>query len=196
MGNADHVREAEHFLQAFSSGLTVFDPIMADHGRFYSNFDDSYQELLMRLIPFSSVVTPNYTESCLLTGEAYEENCSWEKFLRIVEKLRASGAVRGVITSISTEKDSCAVGIFDENREEWIPYRPSGRPYPGTGDLFSAVLLGGLMKGWTLREAVERAHGFVALCIEKSDEAGYDTREGVLLEPLLAELVKTTSKKF
>ena len=53
----------------------LFDPIMADHGKFYSNFDESYNELLKGLIPRCTLMTPNYTESCLLTGEAYEESC-------------------------------------------------------------------------------------------------------------------------
>ena len=67
------------------------------------------------------------------------------------------------------------------------------RAYPGTGDLFSAVLLGALLKGLPLRKAAEAAHRFVAHCIQKSDAAGYDTREGVLLEPELLELVKFVS---
>ncbi|MFQ9151839.1 MAG: hypothetical protein ACLR6B_10415 [Blautia sp.] len=54
--------------------------------------------------------------------------------------------------------------------------------------------LGALLKGLSLLEkAAEAAHRFVAHCIQKSDAAGYDTREGVLLEPELLELVKIVS---
>ena len=53
--------------------------------------------------------------------------------------------------------------------------------------------MGALLKGLSLRKAAEAAHRFVAHCIQKSDAAGYDTREGVLLEPELLELVKIVS---
>ncbi|MFQ9151838.1 MAG: polysaccharide biosynthesis C-terminal domain-containing protein [Blautia sp.] len=86
LGNEKNVREAYAFLEDFSGGPVLFDPIMADHGKFYSNFDESYNELLKGLIPRCTLMTPNYTESCLLTGEAYEESCSKEKFLTYYSK--------------------------------------------------------------------------------------------------------------
>lgn len=190
MGNEENVREAKAFLESFSTGLVLFDPIMADHGRFYTGFDEKYKELLTELIPLCSLTTPNYTESCLLTGEPYEEICSEQKFRRMAAGLRAFGGGQAVITSIPIGPDASAVGLVEKDKEEWLPYQPAGRAYPGTGDLFSAVLLGSLLKGKSLPKAAEAAHRFVAHCIKKSDEAGYDTREGVLLEPELKELAK------
>ena len=193
LGNKKNVREAYTFLEDFSGGPVLFDPIMADHGKFYSNFDESYNELLKGLIPRCTLMTPNYTESCLLTGEAYEESCGKEKFLRITEKLKNLNCKNAVLTSIPLEDRLSAVGILDGDEADWFTYEPTGRAYPGTGDLFSAVLLGALLKGLPLRKAAEAAHRFVAHCIQKSDAAGYDTREGVLLEPELLELVKFVS---
>ena len=193
LGNEKNVREAYTFLEDFSGGPALFDPIMADHGKFYSNFDESYNELLKGLIPRCTLMTPNYTESCLLTGEAYEESCGKEKFLRITEKLKNLNCKNAVLTSIPLEDGLSAVGILDGDEADWFTYEPTGRAYPGTGDLFSAVLLGALLKGLSLRKAAEAAHRFVAHCIQKSDAAGYDTREGVLLEPERLQLVKIVS---
>lgn len=103
LGNKKNVREAYTFLEDFSGGPVLFDPIMADHGKFYSNFDESYNELLKGLIPRCTLMTPNYTESCLLTGEAYEESCGKEKFLRITEKLKNLNCKNAVLTSIPLE---------------------------------------------------------------------------------------------
>ena len=166
---------------------------MADHGKFYSNFDESYNALLKGLIPRCTLMTPNYTESCLLTGEPYEEVCTEDKLQKIAAKLKKLGCKNAVITSIPLEGSLSAVGILTEDRTEWFTYEPTGRAYPGTGDLFSAVLLGALLKDLPLEKAAGAAHRFVAHCIQKSDEAGYDTREGVLLEPELLELVKIVS---
>ena len=193
LGNEKNVREAYAFLDDFSSGPILFDPIMADHGKFYSNFDESYNALLKGLIPRCTLMTPNYTESCLLTGEPYEEICTEDKLHKIALKLKKLGCKNAVITSIPLEGRLSAVGILTEDRTEWFTYEPTGRAYPGTGDLFSAVLLGALLKDLPLEKAAGAAHRFVAHCIQKSDEAGYDTREGVLLEPELLELVKIVS---
>ena len=111
-------REAYTFLEDFSGGPVLFDPIMADHGKFYSNFDESYNELLKGLIPRCTLMTPNYTESCLLTGEAYEESCGKEKFLRITEKLKNLNCKNAVLTSIPLEDGLSAVGILDGDEAE------------------------------------------------------------------------------
>ena len=193
LGNEKNAREACAFLEDFSGGPVLFDPIMADHGKFYSNFDENYNKLLKEMIPRCTLMTPNYTESCLLTGEPYEEACSEEKFRQIAEKLRSLGCKSAVITSIPLSETHSAVGVMEADRTGWFTYEPTGRAYPGTGDLFSAVLLGALLKDLPLQKAAEAAHCFVAHCIQKSDAAGYDTREGVLLEPELLELAKIVS---
>ena len=110
LGNEKNVQETYTFLDDFSTGPVLFDPIMADHGRFYSNFDETYKELLKGLIPRCTLMTPNYTEGCLLTGETYEETCSERKFQCIAEKLKALGCMGAVLTSIPLEAGLSAVG--------------------------------------------------------------------------------------
>ena len=175
-------------MRAIPSKMVLLDPVMGDHGTYYSNFDETYQQELKRLIPFSTLVTPNYTEACFLAGETYEPVFGTEKWLRIVEKLKDLGVKQAVVTSVPMGGELYALGILDGEFQGLVPYQSAGRAYPGTGDLFAAVLLGGLLKGKSLKDAAEGAHKFVGICIRKSDEAGYDTREGVLLEPSLPEL--------
>ena len=50
------------------------DPAMADHGRLYRGFDSSYVALMRDcLVRKATVIKPNITEACLLTGSDYEE---------------------------------------------------------------------------------------------------------------------------
>ncbi len=185
LGNRENIQGAKAFLENFKTELVLFDPIMADHGTYYSNFNLDYQKELLELIPFASLMTPNYTEACFLTGLPYEECFAEETFHELAGRLRRIGARQCVITSIPLGNQSYAIGLLDGETETLFSYKLAGRAYPGTGDLFSAVLLGDLLNGADLLTAAKKAHLFVKSCIEKSDAWGYDTKEGVLLEPEL-----------
>ena len=63
-----------------------------------------------------------------------------------------------------------------------------GAYYPGTGDLFAAVLLGGLMQGADMAEAAQRAADFVCACIRETARMGTDPKWGVALETQLWRL--------
>ena len=67
----------------------------------------------------------------------------------------------------------------------WIPAF-----YPGTGDIFSSVLLGALLQGDSLPLSVERAVRLISRGIHISMEAQTVPTEGILLErvlPMLAD---------
>ena len=61
------------------------------------------------------------------------------------------------------------------------------RSFPGTGDLYGAVLIGSLIQGNALSAAADNAAEFVSLAIQNTP-AGQDTRFGVWFEPLLPRL--------
>ena len=66
------------------------------------------------------------------------------------------------------------------------------RSFPGTGDLYGAVLIGSLLQGNALSAAADNAAEFVALSIQ-STPAAQDTRYGVWFEPLLPRLCPASS---
>ena len=70
----------------------------------------------------------------------------------------------------------------------FLPYSPVPQDYPGTGDLFAAVLTGGLLRGFSEAAAIRLAARFVALAAEQTLHAGADPRFGVRFEPLLGTL--------
>ena len=57
--------------------------------------------------------------------------------------------------------------------------------YHGTGDVFSSVLTGALVRGRKLTEAAALAAKFVRDCAERTFPQGTPMREGVDFEPLL-----------
>ena len=188
LGNIQVVREVLQFLKNFQEADVLFDPIMGDHGSFYMNFDDSYNQAMWELLPFSTLATPNYTESCLITGEPCLEFSDEKQIERIAEKLMEKGCHRSVITSVPLPGYLQSIVLCEGKTVQILSRSSTGRSYPGTGDLFASVLLGKLMKGSKLASAAEEAHQFVCKCIKSGDQIGYPVKEGVLLEPNLKYL--------
>ena len=60
--------------------------------------------------------------------------------------------------------------------------------FPGTGDIFTSVITGSLLRGDSLPIAMDRAVQFVSQAIRASFGHQYPLREGVLLESVLDNL--------
>ena len=67
--------------------------------------------------------------------------------------------------------------------------------YPGTGDLFAAVLTGSLLEGDSLPMAMDRATRYVELTIKTTYSYSTDPREGVMLERTLEWLTRREASK-
>ena len=52
--------------------IAVVDPAMGDDGKLYPVFDDSIVEAMKKLVAHATLITPNYTEACLLTDTPLE----------------------------------------------------------------------------------------------------------------------------
>ncbi len=198
MGTWEAVRGAISFLEEFPGVPVFLDPIMGDHGKYYANFDAAYGEGIQALVHKSQIITPNFTESCLLCKRPYPAETTEMEVQAMAEELAAKGCSRLIITSVPLPEYPMSIALWDNGAFQLLRKKAVGRSYPGTGNLFSAVLAASLLNGRTLIEGVEAAHSFVADCIMASDAAGYDTREGVLLEKNLWRLlpVGRTNGKF
>lgn len=48
------------------------DPAMADDGKLYPVFDETMAASWKKLVSHATLITPNYTEACLLTDTPYQ----------------------------------------------------------------------------------------------------------------------------
>ena len=62
------------------------------------------------------------------------------------------------------------------------------RSYPGTGDIFTSVLLGNLLNGTEIEESTAKACEFVEKSMKISSSYDYSPKEGILLEKCLKYL--------
>ena len=56
LGNVDVIDSVIYFISQFPDTKVILDLIMGDHGKYYSNFDESYGTSMRRLLPHSDVI--------------------------------------------------------------------------------------------------------------------------------------------
>ena len=171
--------------------LVMTDPIMGDDGKLYNGVTEETVENMRRLIGVADVIVPNLTEAQFLTG-LYEgkEALNKEEARRVVDGLLAFGPRSVVITSgVAQESVDHVVWGYDGATQTYftIPFRFIKVHFPGTGDMFSAVLVGELLGGKPLRPAVKRAMDVLErLIFLEQDEI--EKNKGIRIEKFLSVL--------
>ncbi len=171
--------------------LVVVDPVMGDWGKPYRTYTPDLCRRMGELAEHADVITPNLTEAAILLGEDYDANPCKEKMLDWLERLSRKGTRSVVITGVRPEEGQVGAACFDRDGGEVCLVGAQQVPveFAGTGDLFASILLGGLLRGESLRDAADLAVRFVRKCAAFTREQQGDRREGVMFEPLLGELI-------
>ena len=167
-------------------GVFIFnDPIMADNGELYSGISPDTVDYMKNIISVSDVTMPNYTESCLLTKTKYKEGISTEEINTIINKIREIGVKSVVVTSIPSVETKMVAG-FDSKINEYfyLPYEEIPTYFPGTGDIFSSVIISETLEGKSLKVATEKAMKIVKeIVFENKDQE--DKKKGIHIEKYL-----------
>lgn len=189
LGHVDIVESVIYFICQFPDTKVILDPIMGDHGDYYSNFNASYGEAMKQLLPYADVILPNLTECYLLTGKEYRITGNHRNVLHLCEELRTYGTFDMIITSVP--KDDCQKGIvlYEDNSFLYLGNGEVLGEYHGTGDAFDGMFLAKFLSGYSLLESVQASHAFVCACIRESQNYDYPEREGLLIEKTLRKLV-------
>ncbi len=170
LSDPKQAEKAKQVLKKFGS-LTVIDPVMGDHGKLYSGMGQGHVQAMKKLCAEGQVLLPNLTEAALLTDLPYEERPSAEALHTMLEKLLQFGARGVVITGI--QWDDCTTGFVGISPDDGCfsyKARRIPRQMHGTGDMFSAVTLGSLVKGKSLLESATLAAQFVEQVVEHTPE--------------------------
>lgn len=196
LGTKERIQEVKRFLtdyrEVHPEVAVILDPIFGDNGTCYSNFTMEYVEQMRTLLSYADIILPNYTEYCLLFEENMDAEYNNEKVVlhKWYKELDTYNIKGAVITSIPlTNKEEIGIVITDKDKVNLLSFKKCNKSYHGTGDIFAAVFCGAILQKDSILGACERAHNFVVQCLEKSAKYEYDKREGVLLEPLLKNLL-------
>lgn len=189
---------ADYCARLHDEGTTVFvDPIMGDNGHLYNGITQRQVELMREMVSVADLTFPNYTEACYLTETEHRHNgMSWEEACAMLDGIAALGAKSAIITSANVEGRNCVVGRrsdeplegfrqkIDEGRYFRLDYDEIPVSFHGTGDIFSAILIGHLMNGEPLMESTRIAMDTVSRLIERN-RALPDKCRGIPIEQCL-----------
>lgn len=195
MGSREQMDLTADLIHTFKNkkNIVIVDPVMGDHGKPYRTYTPEMCRAMAGLADMADVITPNRTEAAILLGVDYEKirldneaDCR-----RWAEKLSLQGRRSVVLTGVSVTPDKLGAVCFDSTTGE-TSFAQADRvnnQFHGTGDLFSSVLTGALVKGKSLVESAQLAAEFTSLCAARTaGQPELPEREGVDFEPLLWQL--------
>lgn len=191
LGSIKQIDYADCIIKNFlnDGGVTVVDPAMADNGRLYSGFDLDFVYAMRKLCMRADIILPNITEACLLTDTKYREVYDERYINDIVNKLMKFGMKTVVLTGVGFDKNSTGVYVLNDGRSEYYRHKKFPVITHGTGDIYSSVFTGAILRGKTVFDAAKISAEFTLRCIENTKD---DTEHwyGVKFEPLIGELIK------
>lgn len=194
LANVEQASIIKAAIQRFDSNLVVIDPVMGDHGKLYSSIGQDMILAMRELIKYADVITPNVTEAAFLLDKNYDDIFDFDIVDSWAIGLSDLGADNVVITSAPSRKGKEFIDTISYSKKDdkltRISVKKIDKHYPGTGDIFASVLVGNILREKTISDAAQIGSQFIRKAIFESSKFDYESREGVLLEPILGELLK------
>lgn len=203
LADQKQVEKVLYFLEQFQKENTLYlaDPVMGDYGKPYDMFNEKFLQEIKALTVRADVITPNLTELCFLADEDYaqlvkhrQDEDYIDRIKEICQKLiRKSERQQTIIVTgiVRMKSDKEYIGNLAVSEKEWFhienPY--TGMGFSGTGDLFASVICGSLVKGLSVRVAMEKAAYFLQDAIEEASAEKIAPAHGVNFEKYLSRLI-------
>ncbi|NLB91229.1 MAG: pyridoxamine kinase, partial [Clostridiales bacterium] len=176
LGSYEQIALVSQLMNHFSAEgcLKLVDPAMADHGRLYPTYTKQMAEGTKLLCKNADIIVPNITEACFLLDLPYQgENIKKSLVEQLLQKLGDMGPEKVVLTGVSFDENSLGAAVYSRYSGE-ISYlmgpKYSGT-FHGTGDVFSSVLLSGILNEKNLDESAQLAVDFTHKSIQSALES-------------------------
>lgn len=190
LGSADQIRIVSDFIKYFKreDTVVVIDPVMGDYGEPYPTYTKDMCLRMKELIHYADILTPNLTESCILTDTPYKTQWKVAEVIALAKKLSEQGPDKVVITGIPQKSYVCNLCYEKGVEPSIIKTQKIGTERSGTGDIFSAIISADAVNGVPFQESVKKASRFIKRCILKSIELDIPVTDGVCFEEVLHTL--------
>jgi len=192
-GYIGDVRQFDYILECKDKllnegGLFIVDPAMADNGKLYPALNDDIVEGMKKIVSVADYILPNITEACFLTGNKYQSDQDDLFINYLISDLYRLGAKNVILTGVSDGPDSLGAVSYDGLQKitvlkEWVE-----KSYHGTGDIFSSVVVAGILNGIDIKTTLDIATDFIVDSIYNTmDDENHSY--GVKYEPILKKYV-------
>lgn len=191
LGSENQISIVIDFLKKNKNALIMIDPVMGDNGVIYDTYTNNLCNEIKKLVTYADIVTPNVTESFILTGQEYsEENINLEFLEMLARDISNMGPSKVVITGIVIDDYIYNLGYNKEKDEVFtVKTKHVEKYYCGTGDIFASIVCGMIVKGFDFKFTVKKASEFVYKTIEYTSQFDTDPNEGVMFELFLRDLI-------
>ena len=197
LANPEQVDIILRLYETYPSALRIVDPVMGDAGKLYATYTPELCEAMRRLVDGADILLPNITEASILLNVPFSgEQLSLEQVDSYIEGLLGLGAkavvLKGVRNCDTTLINCVACAAKDQKSAQQHIARIGTEALPfslhGTGDLFASSVLGAIMCGCSLLDAVQFASMFTKNAMLISTHQPSYKERGVSFEPLLGEM--------
>ena len=159
------------------------DPVMGDEGKLYYGVEDETIEYMKELCSVADYVFPNFTEAAFIGGYNTKEDILSDELVRkLIDNIRALGAKSVVITSVKVKGQDAVIG-YDYHKDNYftLPFEYIPVMFPGTGDIFSSIVMGKILLGEELEGSVRIAMDYISEIIELNKD-NEDKFKGIPIE--------------
>ena len=169
------------------AGAHIFvDPIMGDEGALYNGVTEQTVDHMREMCGVAHVIMPNFTEAAFLADRFRDRvgdpaGLMRTEALELVQALAALGAESVVVTSCVVDGQHATLVLDADGTFTVLPYDEVPVRFPGTGDIFSSVLIGRMLSGAGIVNATQAAMDTVrSLLVDNANQP--DTFKGIPIE--------------
>ena len=198
LGSFRQLEIVSQFFDQFKTpeNLILIDPAMADNGALYAGFTPEFVQEMAKLCGKADIIVPNLTEACYLLNIPYPgEDYTRADIQHILTELGKLGCAQVVLTGVSLEPGRLGVMAYDTQNKTFFEYYNEKMPsnFHGTGDVFASVMVGAMMRGCSLADALRLAVDFTLESIRKTVADPEHRWYGVNFEEAIPLLVSRLS---
>lgn len=195
LGSLKQIDIVADIFEMFRTPETVImvDPVMADNGKLYNLFTPEHIKGMARLCGYADIIVPNRTEAAFMLEREYKDEPQTEAETKeLLLALSGLGAKKVVLTGVYFGDGNLGAACYDSETGniDYITDECIYGIYHGTGDVFGAYMMGALMRGKSLVEAVKIAVSFTCRAIRLTAADKTEFRMGVRFESTLADYGK------
>lgn len=198
LGSIEQIDILKDFFKTFktNNNFIFIDPVMGDNGKLYVGFNQEFADEMAKLCKMADIIVPNLTEASAMLNMEYKEKYTEEEIKQILIALSNLGPKKVVLTGVSFKENELGVMSYDKDTNKFFSYFREKIPvkYHGTGDIFSSTLVGAIVNGNSVEEALKIAVDYVWETINDTFKTNKKDAYGVNFESKIPYLIKRSEK--